>query len=216
MPGSPRTDLGEGFVRSGELLEELRNDIESAYEALEKDRNSQYLRRCVVRAVFSFIEAAVESIKSELRSSIRCREFTEPLSERERETLGSLHVIGPRRDKLLSLDQNIKRTFRLAAKIWKLKSFQLNTSGEDFQDFLSAKAARNRLTHPKTFYDIEVNQQDMHCHTVAGVWMRVELGRLFEARVKGLAEELPEEDRKAFKQKFLLGRSLSGSGQADA
>ena len=96
MPGSPRIDLGEGFVRAGELLQELRNDIDSAYGALEKDRDSQYLRRCVVRAVFSFIKAVIESVKVELRSTIRRGHFTDPLSEREKETLGSLHIVGPR------------------------------------------------------------------------------------------------------------------------
>lgn len=198
MPGSPRIDLGEGFVRHAELLDELRNDIDSAYAALEENRASQYLRRCVVRAVFSFVEAAVESIKWELRSSIRTDEFTDPLSEREQETLGSLHVIGPRHEKFLPLDQNIKRTFRLAAKIWQLKKFRFNTDGEDFQDFLRAKSARNRLTHPKTVYDIEVNDHDMHCHTIAGMWVQFELKRLYKARITTLAESLPESDRERF------------------
>lgn len=202
MPGSPRIDLGEGFVRSGELLLELRKDIDSAYQALEADRSSQYFRRCVVRAIFSFIEAAIESIKVELRSTVRCGQFTDFLSEKEKETLGALHIIGPREDKFLSLDKNVKRTFRLAAKIWNLKSFRLNTGTDDFQDFLRAKSARNRLTHPKTFYDIEVNDYDMHCHTIAGMWIQAELGRLYKARIKALAEELPEEDREAFMRKF--------------
>jgi hypothetical protein len=57
MPGSPRLDLGEGFVRQYELIEQLRNDVYDAYETLENERSSQYLRRCVVRAVFSLIEA---------------------------------------------------------------------------------------------------------------------------------------------------------------
>lgn len=202
MPGSPRIDLGEGFVRPGELLQALRQDIDSAYKALEADRGSQYLRRCVVRAIFSFIEAAVESIKVELRSTVRCGHFTDPLSEKEKETLGSLHVIGLREDKFLSLDQNAKRTFRLANKIWKLKSFRLNTGTEDFQDFLRAKSARNRLTHPKTFYDIEVSDEDMHCHTIAAMWIQAEVGRLHEARIQALMRELPQEDREGFEREF--------------
>lgn len=94
MPGAPRIDLGEGFVRQHELIEQLREDIYDAYNALEQNRSSQYLRRCVVRAIFSFIEALLESIKWELRSSIRMKEFGGELSEKEKETLGSPHVIG--------------------------------------------------------------------------------------------------------------------------
>lgn len=198
MPGSPRVDLGEGFVRGAELIQELSQDIAHAYATLEKDKPSQYLRRCVVRAVFSFIEAAIESIKWELRSSIRTSDFTGTLTEREQETLGSLHVIGPRNDKFLPLDQNLKRTFRLATKVWQLKGFRLDTDGEDFQDFLRAKFARNRLTHPKTLYDIEVNDNDMHCHTIAGMWVQSELRRLYKARVSALAEHFPELEREQF------------------
>jgi hypothetical protein len=203
MPGTPRIDLGEGFVRQQELIEQLRKDIADAYSALEKDRSSQYLRRCVVRSVFSFIEALLECVKWELRSSVRMKEFESELSEKEKETLGSLHVTGSRNDKFLSLDQNVKRTFRLAAKVWELKDFRLNTGGEDFQDFLRAKAARNRLTHPKTVCDIEVTDYDMSCHTIAGMWIQSEVRRLMRTRIATLIAQIPEEERDLFEKELL-------------
>lgn len=202
MPGAPRVDLGEGFVRQQELIEHLRKDIDAAYSALEKDRSSQYLRRCVVRSVFSFIEALIECVKWELRSSIRMKEFESELLQREQETVGSLHVIGSRNDKFLSLDQNVKRTFRLAAKVWAMKDFRLNTDGEDFQQFLRAKSARNRLTHPKTLYDIEVTDEDMSCHTIAGMWIQSEVERLMRTRISKLMAQIPEEERKQFEKEI--------------
>lgn len=204
MPGAPRIDLGEGFVRQHELIEQLHEDIYDAYSALEQNRSSQYLRRYVVRAIFSFIEALLESIKWELRSSIRMKEFGGELSEKEKETLGSPHAIGPRNDKFLSLDQNIKRTFRMAAKVWTLKGYRLNADGEDFQDFLKAKSARNRLTHPKTVYDIEVTDHDMRCHTIAGMWVQSEVQRLMRTRIATLTAQLPEDVRDRFEEEFLL------------
>lgn len=195
MPGTPRMDLGEGFVRQHELIEQLRDDVDNAYRELEANRSSQYLRRCVVRAVFSYIEALIECIKWELRSSVRLEEFVEQLSDKEKETLGSLHIVGPRSDKFVSLDQNLKRTFRLAAKIWNLKGFGLNTASNDYQDLLVSKSARNRLTHPKTVYDIEVTDEDMRCHTIAGMWVQGEVQRLAQARVESLTSQLPEELR---------------------
>lgn len=206
MPGRPHMELGEGFVRSEELLLELRRDIDNAYAALELNRDSQSLRRCVVRAIFSFIEAAVECLKWEMRSTMRMSRLMDFLSEKDQETLGSLHIVGARNDRFLPLDQNIKRTFRVAAKIWDLKSFRLNTDGEEFQDFLRAKLARNRLTHPKTFYDIEVTDYDMHCHTVAGRWVQTELQRLIETRIHKFTESLPSDDRKVLFSE-ILGRS---------
>jgi hypothetical protein len=205
MPGHPRIDKGEGFIRSHDLLEALRADIDAAYNALEADRSSQYLRRCVVRAIFSFIEAVVECVKVELRSTVRLDYYPEAsLTPKERETLCPLAVIGAQPGKFLPLDQNIKRTFKLAAKIWHLK-FGLTTGGDDFRDFLSAKSARNRLTHPRTFYDIEVTDHDMHCHTIAGMWVQSEFQRLFGARVQSLSEAMSEPER----QRLLLDTAFA-------
>jgi hypothetical protein len=212
VPSSPRIGKGEGFVRTHDLLEELRSDIGQAYKALETDRNSQYLRRCVVRAIFSFIEACVEAIKIEVRSNIRTEFITPELTGKEKETLGSLHVIGDRKaDKQLALDANIKRTFRLAAKVWGLEGYRLNTGGEDFADFLRAKDARNRLAHPKTYYDVQVTEEDMHCHTIAYQWVLGEFSRLFRMRVEDLAKTLPAEDR----HRLLRGAGVEGATSCD-
>jgi hypothetical protein len=208
VPGTAQ--LEKGLIRTYELLEALQKDIDTAYATLEKNRESQYLRRCLVRAVFSYIEALVECIKVELRSTVRTRLYRGELTKKDHETLGPLHVIGAKTGKFLPLEQNVKRTFRLAAKIWDLRTFRLRTEGQDFQDFLAAKSARNRLTHPRTFYDIEVTDQDMHCHTIAGMWAQAEFKRLFKARVRGLADQLSENDRAA------LLKELHVHGEADA
>ena len=117
------------------------------------------------------------------------------LSEKERETLGPLQMIGGEPGKFLPLDQNLKRTFRIAAKVWELKEFSLDTHGADFQDFLAAKSARNKLTHPRTYYDIQVTDHNMHCHTIAGMWAQAEFVRLFRARQSSILSGLKERDR---------------------
>lgn len=195
MPGSP--NVRKGIIRSNDLLQVLREDVDAAYSILEGDRNSQYLRRCAVRAVFSYIEAMIECIKIEVRSSIRLQQYTGVLTDKELETLGSTSIFAVRNSKFLPLDQNIKKTFKLASKVWGLK-FKLATDGEDFRDFLAAKSARNRLTHPKTFYDVEVTDGDMHCHSISGVWVEHEFQRLFKTRIESLLEGLPVEERRAF------------------
>lgn len=204
MPGHPRIDKGEGLIRCHDLLEVLRADIDAAYCALEADRSSQYLRRCVVRATFSFIEAVVECVKAEVRTTVRTGLYpVSSLTQKEKETLGPLPIIGAAPGKFLPLDQNLKRTFKLAAKVWHL-NFRLATGGEDFNDFLSAKSARNRLTHPRTFYDVQVTDHDMHCHTIAGMWVQREYQRLFHSRVESLAKAMSDSER----QRLLLGTAF--------
>lgn len=189
-------DKGEGFIRTHDLLQALRTDIDMAYENLDKDTESQFLRRSVVRAIFSYIEAMIECVKVEIRSTIRTELYTGSLTQKEKDTLGSLLIIGAPPGKFLPLDQSLKRTFKLAVKVWAL-NFSLSTDGEDFRDFLAAKNARNKLTHPRTVYDIEVNDYDMHCHTVAGMWVQSAVQKLFNERVNSLLRGLSEGERAA-------------------
>lgn len=196
MPGTP--EPGAGLTRTYDLLSALADDVATSYKLLDQQRDSQYLRRCAVRSVYSYIEACVECIKVELRSSIRLGHFTGGLSASEEETLGTLSVIAPRSGKFLPLDKNIKRTFRLAAKVWAI-DFELDVTSDQAKSFAPSKSARNRLTHPYTFYDIEASDDDMSLHTSTFIWMRHEFGRLFRARVESLRAGLPESDQQAFR-----------------
>lgn len=192
MPSSPT--LGEGFVRTYDLLSALDADVNRAYEVLEAKRESQYLRRCLVRALFSYIEAAVECVKVEVRSTIRAGGYTPTLTQKESKALGPLALITSETGEFLPLEQNVKRTFKLAAKVWGL-NFSLSTSGQEFKSFMAAKKARNKLTHPRTFYDIQVTDHDMHHYATAGMWFKDEFSRLFKTRIDLLLKDLPADER---------------------
>ena len=183
MPETP--DIGQGLIRSHDLLEVLNDDVISAYNVLDGDRESQYLRRCLVRCVFAYIEAVIEIIKAEIRSNLRTGFCTAELTTKEEKVIGSLSI-SRANDPRLGLEENLKRTFRLAARIWGIDDYQLNTQGEDYKDFLRAKRARDKLTHPKTYYDIQVTDQDMSDHSIAAQWVRNSFEKLFEMRVKQL------------------------------
>ncbi|MEZ8467683.1 hypothetical protein AB6D20_007015 [Vibrio splendidus] len=185
MPGLQKFKAGEGFIRTYDLLEALSSDVNAAFKVLEEDKPNQYFRRSVVRAVFSYVEAVIETIKVEVRSSLRLERPNFELSKKEDELLGSLFAISENKGRQLPLEQNLKSTFKLAAKVWDL-DFRLNSDGEDYRDFVIAKSFRNKLTHPKTYYDIEVTDDDMHYHAVAGMWVRSEFERLMKARVDSL------------------------------
>lgn len=197
MPGTP--GISGGLIRTYELLEALRDDVSCAYAELELDRSSQFKRRCVARAVFSYLESAVECIKVEIRSTVRRGNIATSLTEKDKETLETLALVGPRPTKFLPLDQNLKRTFKLAAKVWRL-TYRLSSDDEAFRSFLASKHARDLLTHPRKFYDIEVTDVDMHNYSTTYVWFQREFLRLFRARVDSLTEGLPAEDIAALKQ----------------
>jgi hypothetical protein len=196
MPAVPDSSKNEGLVRSHELFEELQSDVFKAYELLNDDRSSQFLRRTVVRTIFSLIEGMAEIIKVELRSTLRVEGGSETLSDKELKILGGLSFVPrPEKQKFLPLEDNLKATFKLAAKIWRIDGLRLDCKGEGYRDFLIAKDARNCLTHPRKYYDIQVTDQNMHCHTVAFEWSNGEFRRIFENRGEKLVEGLPPEDR---------------------
>jgi len=191
--------IGEGFVRTYELFDELQADVLKAYEVLHKEKESQFLRRAVVRAIFALVEAIAEIIKVEVRSTLRLEGGEEALSKKELNVLGGLSITpNPKDQKFLPIEDNLKLTFKIACKIWELNDFQLDTDGENYRDFLRAKDSRNKLTHPRTFYDIQVTDEDMHCHTVTFQWSGNEFKRIFKHRIEKLTTSLPVQDRKAF------------------
>ena len=200
-----RIDYLQGTKRAEELLAELDDDVLTSYELLENDRSSQFYRRCVVRSLYSYIEATLECIKVSLRSAIRMEEsLGKPptvLSENEKATLGDIALLADNEsDKHIPLNANIKKTFKLAAKIWGLNGFTLNTESEYYKDFLLSKGARNSLTHPRSYYDIQVTDKDMERHSVTYHWFRTEVQRLFNAKLKADELSLPEEDREVFRK----------------
>jgi len=197
MPGIPR--VADGLIRTYEFLEALSDDVLCAYAILELDRSSQFKRRCVARAVFSYLEAVVECIKVEIRSTVRRDNIAASLTEKDEETLETLSLVGSRHTKYLPLDQNLKRTFKLAAKVWRL-TYRLSSGSEAFRSFLASKRARNFLTHPRKFYDIEVTDLDMHNYSTTYVWFQREFVGLFRAWMDSLMEGLPAEDVAAPKQ----------------
>jgi len=71
MPQQPNISKGEGLIRTYDLLEHLIDDVGKAFETLESDKSSPYLRRCLARTVFAFIEGVIQIAKWEINSSVR-------------------------------------------------------------------------------------------------------------------------------------------------
>lgn len=177
-------DITKGRIRTYDLLEHLINDIHEAYELLHSERNSQFLRRVVVRCVFSFIESNIQIIKHELKNDVNRQKTTLPLSEKQKEILYEEKAEGLQVMKvLIPIHQNFKETYKLAYKLWDI-DLVLNTNDLGYKAFLSTKHTRNRLTHPKTFYDIEITELDMENITSAFLWAKEEFLKIFEAKTR--------------------------------
>ena len=187
-------DISEGLTRMHDLFESLLDDVCDSYKILESDKESQHFRRATVRNVFSFIEAVVHIIKYEVKSDLRLNRFTYTLSTNNSEVLYEEKIRnGETISFFIPIDENIKKTFSLASKIWELEGFNLNTNDEKYRAFLMAKEARNKLTHPRTYYDIQITNDDMSNVSKAYIWVKCEFLRLIKMKVHSIAIYLPPE-----------------------
>jgi len=82
----------------------------------------------------------------------------------------------------ISIDENLKKTFRIATKVWGLTAYSFNAGRKEYEHFLSAKEARDRLTHPRTYYDIDITTMEMYQLVSAFEWVRSEFHALMKAK----------------------------------
>ncbi|MBI5843283.1 MAG: hypothetical protein HZB23_01285 [Deltaproteobacteria bacterium] len=208
MPGSPDISKGEDFIRTYDLLDHLIADVNRAFEILESDKSSQYLRRCVARTVFAFVEGLIQIVKFEINTDIRMEGYSIDLSHNEKEVLSEQKIVNGKSIFIqIPVDKNFKKTFQLAAKLWNLNDYILHTDGDDYQNFLQAKKARNRLTHPRNYYDLQVTDYDMHCYAATFFWSKRAFETLFKKKIESIAADLPKEIR----DKFLSRKSDNSS-----
>ncbi|ALS34562.1 hypothetical protein PTRA_b0018 [Pseudoalteromonas translucida KMM 520] len=194
MASSPDILLGEGSTRMHKLFEHLLDDVLESYKILESDKKSQHLRRAAVRNVFSFIEAVVHIIKYEIKSDLRLNRFSYSLTKKNSEVLFEEKIRNEETIPFfIPIDENIKKTFSLASKVWGLEGFNLNTNDEKYSAFLIAKEARNKLTHPRTFYDIQITSDDISNVSKAYIWVKSEFLRLIKMKVHSITIDLPPE-----------------------
>lgn len=196
MASFPNLSKGEGLIRTYDLLEHLTNDVYRAFEVLEEDKGSQFLRRSLVRTVFSFIEGIIHIIKFEIRSEYRLEKTEIDLTRKEKEVLYEEKIGNGETIKIfIATDDNLKKTFNIAKKVWELERYHFNAGGSEYEHFLKAKKARDRLTHPRTFYDVEITDDDMFYMASSFEWIRSEFKSLMSARVEKISEGLPENIR---------------------
>lgn len=193
---------GEGLIRTYDLLEHLNDDVVNSFKVLNKKKQSQFLRRSLVRTVFSFLEGIIHILKYELCSEIRRNEVEIELTRKEREVLFEEKERNGEKIKIfIATDDNLKKTFKIAKKIWHLDNYFFNSDGNEYEHFLMAKKARDKLTHPRTYYDIQITDDDMFHMASCFEWIRSEFKELMSAKVEKIYQDLPEDIRKKLVEK---------------
>jgi len=200
MATYPNLTKGEGLVRSYELLACLTEDSYNSFEQLNKEKDSQYLRRNVVRTTFSFIEGIIQILKFELKAEFRLGRTKIVLTEKEKEILDETRVVGDKKIPWnIPLDVNFRKTVTLVKKVWTLEKTLINFSSNEYKTFLFVKNTRNRLTHPRTFYDVEISEQEIVMMAKTFQWLKASFWKIMQAKIEFHLSTLPVEFRDQFR-----------------
>ena len=159
--------------RLGELVDELRGDVDQAIEEMEDYDDDQFSRRTYVRTVFAMIEGAVFALKQEALEQSCLGKFD--LSSDDLAKLAE-------KSGYLSFRENIKFTFPIFARAFG-ETFKFDPSlgqAQGWRSLCQAKEVRDHLMHPKSVDQLEVNDSDLSTVKDAAEWVEEQLDRVGE------------------------------------
>lgn len=132
-------------------------------------------RRFYVKAVFSLVEAVVEQHKrllldlAERNMVVLGSGVREVLSERVYVVNGNGSV--REREQYLQLERKLRAVYRAAGKAFG-QPFATTFGDQGWQSFREALDVRDRLTHPKTFEDCDVDEVALETVDQGHAWFR--------------------------------------------
>jgi hypothetical protein len=156
-------------------MESLKNSLGSRNITNAISEQEDTNRRFYIRAIFAFIEAVVEQHKRLLlklheRKYIKLKVgYYEVLSERIFTTSDRGNVTS--KDQYLQLQRKIRTVYRAAGESFD-EEMVLNFGDNGWQIFRDAIKIRNRITHPKTREDCEIETEDLETIELGEEWFR--------------------------------------------
>jgi hypothetical protein len=148
-------------------------DVQAAQREMER-ADSPYRRRAFVRALFAMIDGSIFLLKqAALTGGSRLGQDVLTLAEIAvlNETSYELNNKGEayERPRYLKTPDNLKFAAKCLAKAFGCK-IDLQKQPKKWQNFLSAIAIRNRITHPKKTDDYEISVQEVKLVRNVSYW----------------------------------------------
>lgn len=74
-------------------------------------------------------------------------------------------------------------------------------NSNEYAYFKKAKLSRNKLTHPKDFYDIQITSSYIKVSYLTYIWIKNNFVRLFNEKINNSLEGFPEDIKQKFWEK---------------
>jgi hypothetical protein len=198
-----------------QLVSVLQNDFNAALEETQLDWKNSSRRRTLTRSFFALVEGTIASLKSRVLSQYRRGDCD--LSPAEYAILAeeSYGIKESGRIRItpnfIPLKANIKFAFSIfAAKIGDT-SFDLDTRGSGWQDFLKAIDIRNSLMHPKSLDELEFDDAKLECVLNAANWFGAQFEELMDKVKEGIRVSVSAESLEFHitELKFAMAKSIA-------
>jgi hypothetical protein len=176
------SDLYDRIEEIQDMVRILTSDVDCLKPKLgernisaELSKNEEANRRFYVRAVFSLIEAVVEQHKRLLLDLAKRKEVTlqksvvEALSERSYFVKQNGKV--GKRKQYLQLKLKLRAVYSAAGDVFN-QTLSADYGDQGWQAFCGAIDIRDRLTHPKTFEDCHVGEEELETVDRGHKWFR--------------------------------------------
>jgi hypothetical protein len=147
----------------------------------EQDEGKQFWRRAVVRVTFAEIEAIVWELKRVALAGRNLRDVNfSPgeialLEEKTYELKGNGEM--QERKARLNFRDNLRFAFKAFARVTS-STFELDVSGQGWEDLRRAITIRDRLMHPKGAISLHVSAEERDVVLKAATWFHFEMFRL--------------------------------------
>lgn len=154
----------------------LREDLHTLLDVFNDDRTNQVLRRSLVRASWAYVEGLVFGVKRMTLTAVDLKERRFLTEERFDVSVdGEVNVRGNREGAV----ENIKRTFKIAAK-----HFALNWAPQfdesDLERISKSIQLRNRIVHPQSAAGLVIADAELEGHNDAFEWFSTMFNEFFE------------------------------------
>ncbi|SOE92533.1 hypothetical protein SAMN05414139_05265 [Burkholderia sp. D7] len=172
ITGRDRLRNHGGPGRILKVLDELRTDFGIAYAALDTDARSQSLRRCVMHAGFSYLNAASDCLNCEVRHLPNLRTYIDELADTAEAVGLSISVVP------CSFDEESVYALHLYTIVGNPGLIDLTHPRKTKKALRKIVAVRDRLAHPRRSSELEITLGDLRrCAHVIG-WVHARLHRL--------------------------------------
>jgi hypothetical protein len=186
-------EKGDRIFHTYNVLRYLTIEVYHSMDHFEKNEKPQHLRGMTVRTIFYFTECFLKVLKNQLKDDLALRKDVR-LTEREEEILEEIRIVGGERIPWrIPIEIDVKETFALTKKLWKLEKRTIDFMGHEYSMFLKAKEAMNRLTQPGSYPDFLISDDELESVMTSYAWLRDGFVHMIQERINSIFEKMPEE-----------------------